>query len=128
MAMTTPLNPWGDKWVNMPHRMAGREHVLNRRRARRISRHFAEVGVEIPAARLQQIAAGVPAAEDELSDVRFAFIATEIQRSDRRAKLRHAKRHAMHWLIVAGMVLAALNVLACMAYLFFSFAQHTSPF
>ncbi|MBV9319606.1 MAG: hypothetical protein JO106_06795 [Mycobacterium sp.] len=91
-----------------------------------MSRRFAEVGVGIPAARLQQIAAGAPFASDELVDVNFALCATEIKRQERRAKLKRSQRRATQWLIVAGLVLAALNLLLCMAYVFISLALHES--
>ena len=92
-----------------------------------MSRRFAGVGVGIPAARLQQIAEGASFASDELVDFEFALCATELKREERRAKLKRSQRRAAHWLIVAGLVLAALNLLLCMAYLFISLALHESP-
>ena len=91
-----------------------------------MSRRFADVGVGIPAARLQQLAAGAPFASDELVDVNFALCATEIKRQERRAKWKRSQRRATQWLIVAGLVLAALNLLLCMAYVFISLALHES--
>lgn len=84
-----------------------------------MSRHFAGVGVTIPASRLRQIADGAPVADKELTDVRFALSATEMQRADRHAKVVHAKRQCMHWLVFLVMVFAALNLLFCMAYALF---------
>lgn len=51
-----------------------------------MSRRFACVGVGIPAARLHEIAMSDSATDDELTDVNFAFAATQILREERRAK------------------------------------------
>ncbi|HZE14753.1 MAG TPA: hypothetical protein VE197_03060 [Mycobacterium sp.] len=125
--MPTSSNKWGEGWGRRPYRLGVRGQVLSRRRARRMSRRFAGVGVGIPAARLQQIAEGASFASDELVDFKFALCATEMKREQRRAKLKRSQRRAAHWLIVAGLVLAALNLLLCMAYLFISLALHESP-
>lgn len=101
------------------------DQALTRRQARRLSRRFDDVGVAIPASRLQQIAAGARAGDAELTDVRFALAATEIEHEQRLAKLKLNKRRAMHWLIVAGLMLLLLNSLLCMAFLFFSLTMHT---
>jgi hypothetical protein len=101
------------------------DRALTRRQARRLSRRFDGVGVAIPATRLRQIAAGAIAGDDELTDVNFAIAATEIQHEQRLAKLKHGRRLAVHWLIVAGLVLLLLNALLCMAFLFFSLTMHT---
>lgn len=93
-----------------------------------MSRRFAGVGVGIPAARLQEIAAGAPVASDELVEVNFALAATEIKREERRAKLKRSQRRGIRLLMVVGLVLVALNVLLCMAYLFVSLALHEWPF
>ena len=108
--------------------MLMRDRVLTRRQARRLSRRFDGVGVAIPATRLRQIAAGASAGDDELTDVSFALTATEIQREQRRAKLKHTQRRVVRWLIVAGLVLLLLNSLLCMAYLFFCVVLHAAPF
>lgn len=92
-----------------------------------MSRRFAGVGVGIPATRLQEIAAGAPSASDELVDVNFALAATAMKRQERVAKFKRRQRRAVYWLIVAGMVLAALNLLLCMTYLFIILALHESP-
>ena len=88
-------------------------------------RRFGGVGVTIPAARLRQIAAGASAGDAELTDVRFALAATEIEHEQRLAKLKRSQRLAGHWLIVAGLVLLLLSTLLCMALLFFSLTLHT---
>jgi hypothetical protein len=105
-----------------------RGQVLSPGQARRLSRRFAGVGVRIPPARLQKIAAGAPAADDELADVNFALAATELKREARIAKLECGRRRCMRWLIVSGMILVLLNLLLCVAFILFSLAQHTSPF
>lgn len=105
-----------------------RDRALTRRQARRLSRRFGGVGVEIPAARLRQLAGGATAGDDELTDVNFAIAATEFEHEQRVAKLKHNQRLAVHWLIVAGLVLLLLNALLCMAFLFFSLALHTYPY
>ncbi len=91
-----------------------------------MSRRFAGVGVGIPATRLQQIAAGAPFASEELVDVKFALWAAELKRQERRAQVKRAQRRVVHWLIVGGLVLAALNLLLCIAYVFVSLALHES--
>jgi hypothetical protein len=101
------------------------DRALTRRQARRLSRRFGDVGVTIPATRLQQISGGASAGDAELTDVRFALAATEIQHEQRLAKVKRNKRRAVHWLIVAGLMLLLLNSLLCMAYLFFSLTMHT---
>jgi hypothetical protein len=110
------------------HPMLMRDRVLTRRQARRLSRRFGEVGVAIPAMRLQQIAAGANAGDDELTNVSFALTATELQREERLAKLKRSRRRVVRWLIFAGLVLLALHSLLMMAYLFFSLALHASPY
>ena len=126
--MTTPPNLHGDEWGRRSHRMHVRGQVLSRGQARRMSRRFAGVGVGIPAVRLREIAAGAPVADDESADVNFALAATELKREARLAKLERGRRRCMRWLIVSGMVLVVLNLLVCVAYIFFSLAQHASPF
>jgi hypothetical protein len=126
--MTTPPNLQGDEWGRWSHPMHERGQVLSRGQARRMSRRFAGVGVGIPAVRLQEIAAGAPVAGDELADVNFALAATELKREARLATFQRGRRRCMRWLIASGMVLVVLNLLLCVACIFFSLAQHTSPF
>jgi hypothetical protein len=104
-----------------------RDQALNRRQARRLSRRFSGVGVAIPATRLQQLQAGASAGDDELTDVEFAIAATEIQHEQRLAALKRSRRRAVHWLIVAGLVLLSLHSLLCMVYLL-SLVLHTTPY
>lgn len=93
-----------------------------------MSRRFADVGVGIPAARLREISAGAPFVSDEFVDLNFALAAIDIKRQERDAKLKRTKRRAIRCLIVAGLVLAALNLLLCMAFVFASLALHEPPF
>jgi hypothetical protein len=102
--------------------------VLTRRQARRWSRRFGAVGVAIPAMRLQQIAAGASAGDDEWTDVSFALTAMELQHEERLAKLKRTRRRAVRWLMVAGLTLVVLNSLLCMAYLVLGLAWQASPY
>lgn len=126
--MAAPSNLWNGGLGSTGHRPATRDHPLGRGRARRISRRFARVGVDIPAARLREMAAGATASPDELADVQFALVAVETQREERRAKVSRTKRRGLNWLIVAGLIVTSLNLLACGAYLFVSVVLHQSPF
>jgi hypothetical protein len=78
--------------------------------------------------RLQQLAAGASARDDEWTNVSFALTATELQREELLAKLKRGRRRVVRWLIFAGLVLLMLNSLLTMAYLIFSLALHTSPY
>lgn len=102
--------------------------MIDRWQAHRMSRRFADVGVCIPAARLREITAGAPFTHSESVDVNFALAATEIMREQRLARARRTRHRAVHGLIVAGLVLAALNLLICMGYAFISLALHEPPF
>jgi len=93
-------------------------------KARRISRRCAGVGVGIAPARLQQITAGAPCDARELTDLKFALTATEIQHEERVSKFERRRRCGIQWLIVAGVVLVLLNVLVCMAYVMLSMTHH----
>jgi hypothetical protein len=93
-----------------------------------MSRRFADVGVGIPAARLQAIAAGAPMTSNEVLDVQFALAVSEIQREQRLARFHRTRRRGIQCLLVAGLMLAALNLLLCMAYVFVSLVLHEPPF
>lgn len=110
------------------HPMLMRDGALTRRQARRLSRRFGGVGVAIPAMRLQQIAAGASAGDDEWTDVSFALTATELQREERIAKLKRIRRRVVRWLIFAGLVLLAMHSLLIVAYLVFTLALHAFPY
>jgi hypothetical protein len=93
-----------------------------------MSRRFADVGVGISPARLQEIVAGGPFAGAESVDVTFAIAATEIEREERAARFVRMRRRVVQGLIFAGMVIVALHLLICMAYAFVSVVQHSAPF
>lgn len=95
---------------------------------RRLSRQFSAVGVDIPPARLREIADGAPSTEGEWVDVSFALVATNLLTEQRRTRRVHARRRLVQWGIVAGAVVVALNVLLCLGLLFFVLTQHTSPY
>ncbi|EUA42361.1 hypothetical protein I553_6221 [Mycobacterium xenopi 4042] len=71
---------------------------------------------------------GAPIAFEELMDVRFALTATEIKRAERLAKFERRRRVWIRFLIVAVLILAALNLLLCMAYVFIGLVLHEAPF
>ena len=110
------------------HPILMRDRALTRRQARRLSRRFGDVGVTVPAMRLQQLAAGASAGDDEWTNVSFALTATELQREELLAKLKRGRRRVARGLIFAGLVLLALNSLVTIAYLIFSLALHAPPY
>lgn len=89
-----------------------------------MSRRFAGVGVRIPAARLREMAAGAPLASAEWVDYAFALAATALKDEQRLARVQRNRRRLMHAVIVAGLMLAALNLLVCLGYVFISLALH----
>lgn len=93
-----------------------------------MSRNFAGVGVGIPPERLQQIAMGAAATEEELVDVSFALTATQLLSERRRSKFGRAQRHCVRGAIVVAAILIAINVLLCLGLLLFVLTQHTSPY
>lgn len=102
--------------------------VHSRGESRRLSREFSAVGVDIPPARLRQIATHGPASEREWVDVSFALVATNLLSEKRRSRRHLTQRRMVRFAIVAGAVVAALNLLLCVGLLFFILAQHTSPY
>ena len=111
--VTTASNAWGDEWGM----------CLGRRQARRLSRRFAQVGVDTEPQRLQQLVAGAPFPDNEVTDVHFALIATQIKRDERAAKFERLQRRGTRFLIFLGLVLVMLNFLCCLAYLLVSLTQ-----
>ena len=111
--VTTASKPWGDEWGM----------CLGRRQARRLSRRFAQVGVDTEPQRLQQMVAGAPVPDHEVTDVHFALIATQIKRDERTAKFERLQRRGTRFLIFLGLVLVMLNFLCCLAYLLVSLTQ-----
>jgi hypothetical protein len=97
--------------------------IVGRRRARRLCKRFARVGVKTRPERLQQILAGVPGADDEVMDVRFALMASQMDREARAAKLKRLQQRGTRSLLFAGLVLVVLNFLFCLAYVLLNLAQ-----
>lgn len=100
----------------------------SRRQLKRMSRDFAGVGVGIPPERLQQIAMGGTATDDELVDVSFALTATQLLSEKRRSKRGRAQRRCVHGLVLAVAILISINVLLCLGLLLFMLTQHTAPY
>ncbi|MGO9511362.1 MAG: hypothetical protein ACLPXZ_30015 [Mycobacterium sp.] len=119
----TPSNPWGDERGQLSHRLQMRGQKLGRRRARRLCRSFACVGVDTSPRRLQAILAGAPAGDVELTDVNFALIATQFNDDKRAARLKDLKRRGTRSLIFAALFLVMLNFLFCMAYALLNLTQ-----
>ncbi|WP_445165376.1 hypothetical protein ACTXG7_15765 [Mycolicibacterium sp. Dal123E01] len=113
------MTDWSDP--RLPTRQTGRQ-------LKRMSRNFAGVGVGIPPERLQQIAKGETATEDELVDVSFALTATQLISEKRRSKRGRAQQHCVRGAIVGVAILIAINVLLCLGLLLFVLTQHTSPY
>ena len=61
-------------------------------------------------------------------DVSFALVATNLITEHRHTKRARAQRRVVHWALVGGAVLVALNALLCLGLLFFVLTQHTSPY
>ena len=93
-----------------------------------MSRRFARVGVGIPPARLREIDGGAVTVPDEMVNVEFALVATALQHEKRVARFERSKRRGIQWLIVTGLMVAALNLLVCMIYVFISVLLHELPF
>lgn len=121
--VTSASNPWADEWGKLSRQPQMRDQCLGRRQARRLSRRFAQVGVDTAPQRLQQMVAGAPVPDDEVTDVHFALIATQIKRDERTAKLGRLQRRGTRFLIFLGLVLVMLNFLCCVAYLLVSLTQ-----
>jgi hypothetical protein len=126
--VTTAWDPLLNEWTSRPRRVRMVNHGLSRRRARRMSRSFAGVGVTIDPLRLRQIAAGAVFASGELAEVKFALIATETLREERHAKFVRGRRRCVHWLLVAGLIVAGLNLLISVAYVIFMVMQQSNTY
>jgi hypothetical protein len=100
--------------------------IVGRGGARRLCKRFAQVGVQTRPERLQQMLAGVPGADDEVTDVRFALIASQINREARAAKVKRLQQRGTRSLLFAGLVLVVLNFLFCVAYVLLNLLQQTT--
>lgn len=103
------------------------DDVLTRRQARRMSREFATVGVQIQPDRLQQISAGARSCGRELIDVNFALVATAYNQQSRTVTFHNVRRHAAHWLLVAAMVVLSLGLLISLTLAMLSLVEPTFP-
>jgi hypothetical protein len=103
-----------------------RHHNLGRRQARRLCRRFERVGVTTRPERLQRILAGAPAADRELTDIKFALIADQLNREKQATKLKRFRRRGTRSLVFAGLVLVVLNFLGCLAYVFLNLAHQAA--
>ena len=72
--------------------------------------------------------AGVPVADDEVTDVNFALIAIRLNREARTAKFKRLKRRSSRSLLFAGLVLVVLNFLFCLAYVLLNLTQQATPY
>jgi hypothetical protein len=72
--------------------------------------------------------AGVPVADDEVTDVNFALIALRLNRETRAAKFKRFKRRGSRSLLFAGLILVVLNFLFCLAYVLLNLAQQATPY
>jgi hypothetical protein len=122
-----PPNPSGKDRGQLSYRFQVRNQLLGRRQARRLSRRFAKVGVNTSPERLRAMLAGGPVAASEVTDLSFAFIATQLRREQLSAKFKRLKRRGARSLIFVGLVLVTLNFLFCMAYALFSLTLDASP-
>jgi hypothetical protein len=73
------------------------------------------------------MSAGVPVTDDEITDVSFALIATQINREKRDAKFKRLRRRGTRSLIFAGLVLVVLNFLFCIAYVLLNLTEQAPP-
>lgn len=96
---------------------------VSRRRLRRMSRQFASVGVEMPATRLAQVAAGAPVSDGERVDIIFAQTVDGIRRSQRHSTRKRLRRRCAHGAVVVAAVVLALNLLLCLGFALLLLAQ-----
>ncbi|MEZ0049845.1 hypothetical protein ABIA30_000835 [Mycobacterium sp. MAA66] len=99
--------------------------LLSRGQARRLSRRFTTVGVQIEPDRLQQIWAGSPCAEDEHVDVNFALVATAFHHEARNCALTRARSRLLRWSLIGAMTLLSLSVLICLTLAMLSMVEPT---
>ena len=71
--------------------------------------------------------AGMPVTEDEVTDVNFALMATQIKREERHAKFKRLQRRSARSLMFAGLVLLVLNFLFCVAYVLLNLSNQAPP-
>ena len=69
----------------------------------------------------------MPVTEDEVTDVNFALIATELRREKRTAKFRRLQRSSTRSLMFAGLILLVMNFLFCLAYALLNLTDQAPP-
>ncbi|MGV0626299.1 hypothetical protein [Mycolicibacter minnesotensis] len=116
--MPTRSDRWGNPRGQPPQRVVAAHPSVGRWEARRMSRRFADVGVRIPPDRLRRLSVGAPLVSAESVDYAFALAATEMRREQRLARAQRNRRRLVHVLIVLGLMVAALNLLICLGYVF----------
>jgi hypothetical protein len=92
-----------------------------------MSRQFARVGIDAQPVRLQQMLAGMPVTEDEVTDINFALIATQMQRDERSSRYKRLQRRGTQSMIFAGLILLVLNFLFCLAYMMLNLTDQAPP-
>lgn len=71
--------------------------------------------------------AGIPITDDEVMDVNFALIATQIKREERTAKFKRIQRRGTRALMFGALVLIVLNFLFCLAYVLLNLTHQAPP-
>ena len=92
-----------------------------------MSRQFARVGIDAQPVRLQQMLAGMPVTEDEVTDINFALIATQMRRDERSSRYKRLQRRGTQSMIFAGLILLVLNFLFCLAYMMLNLTDQAPP-
>ena len=92
-----------------------------------MSRQFARVGIDAQPVRLQQMLAGMPVTEDEVTDINFALIATQMRRDERSSRYKRLQRRGTQSMIFAGLILLVLNFLFCFAYMMLTLTDQAPP-
>lgn len=92
-----------------------------------MSRQFARVGIDTQPVRLQQMLAGMPVTADEVTDINFALIATQMKRDERSSRYKRLQRKGTQSMIFAGLILLVLNFLFCLAYMMLNLTDQAPP-
>jgi hypothetical protein len=71
--------------------------------------------------------AGMPVTENDVTDVNFALIATQIKHEERIAKFKRLQRRGTRSLMFAGLILLVLNFLFCLAYVLLNLTHQAPP-
>lgn len=71
--------------------------------------------------------AGMPVTDDEVIDVNFGLIATQIKHEERITKFKRLQRRGTRALMFAGLVVIVLNFLFCLAYVLLNLTHQAPP-